>query len=581
MGFIEDITYFNSFLLKKVIQGSNSVDDVGYPALSIGAATWAALPWNPVGYPQFPLLASYTNTSNNVSWYIEESRIRGGYNNKQVDFGSKAYLTESEDKELILSNGLIYSGIYNARSGINETNVFSTGENITKEVDPKYGGIQKLYSSDTDLIILQEDKVSRALIDKDAIYTADGNPALTATQLVLGQIVQYTGEYGISDNPESFAFKGGRMYFSDKNRGAIMRLSRDGLTEISAYGMRDYFRDKLSIVSEVLKTTQIELSLPSILPATPTNSLTLTNTPEYIISEIQYGMRLSGGQILPDSLYVIDIDSSVANQVTITLSGNITSFPGQGGVPPTLATFYSNISDKIVGVYDNYNDKYVVSMQDWEQNSYEYDTLSFNESNNGWSSFWDYDPSFGGTLNSTFYTCKGPSLWKHYDEQVINNRGTFYGTYYPTSVQLVFNPMVSVSKNFQTINYEGTNGWQVDYFLSDPTGTLLLNTSNSNYSDTTSSIKSYNEGEYLEAGITYRVGFNLKENKYCSNLINSGVFNLSQLMGVSGMPGQVLPGSSISGIKGFYSTVKLSTDNTTDLGGAKNLFAVSSNYSKS
>ena len=582
MGFIEEITYFNSFLLKKVIQGSDSDDpDVGYPTLSVGAATWPALPWNPVGYPQFPLLASSTIPSNGVSWYIEESRIRGGYNNKQVDFGPKAYLSESEDTELSLSNGLIYSGLYNARSGVNETNVFSTGENITKEVDPRYGSIQKLYTTDTNLIIFQEDKVNNALIDKDAIYTADGNPSLTASQLVLGQINQYNGEYGISDNPESFAFKGGRMYFSDKNRGAIMRLSRDGLTEISAYGMRDYFRDELSIISEALKTTQIELSLPSILPATPTNLLTLTSTPEYSISKIQYGMRLSGGQILPDSLYVIDIDNSVVDQVTVTLSGNITSFPGQGGVTPTLATFYSNISDKIVGAYDNYNDKYVVSMQDWEEDSYNYNTLSFNESNNGWSSFWDYDPSFGGTLNSTYYTCKLGSVWKHYDEGVINNRGTFYGTYYPTSVQLSFNPLVSLSKNFQTINYEGTNGWQVDFFLSDPTGKLLLYSTNNSYRDESSFTRSYNEGYYIESGITYRSGFNLKENKYFANLVNNGVQLNNQDTIPQGLPGQVLPGSSISGIKGFFATVQLSTDNTTDLGGQKNLFAVSSNYVKS
>ena len=100
------------------------------------------------------------------------------------------------------------------------------------------------------------------MIDKDAIYTADGNPALTATQLVIGQINQYSGEYGISDNPESFAFKGYRMYFSDKNRGAIMRLSRDGLTEISAYGMRDYFRDTLANISEQFQTKEVVLSLP-------------------------------------------------------------------------------------------------------------------------------------------------------------------------------------------------------------------------------------------------------------------------------------------------------------------------------
>ena len=560
MGLLKEIAYFNSFLVKKVVEDNSG---------AAGKATWPSFPWDPVGYPKFPLLASASH--NNVSWYIEESRIRGGYNNKQVDFGAKAYITESEDSELILSNGLIYSGIYNSRTGVNETNVFSTGENITKEVDPRYGGIQKLYTTDTNLIIFQEDKVSNALVDKDAIYTADGNPALTASQLVLGQINQYSGEYGISDNPESFAFKGSRMYFSDKNRGAIMRLSRDGLTEISSYGMRDYFRDSLSNISENLQTIQVELTVDAV----STNTITLSNLDEDTnrFDRVQYGMSLSGDGILPAGLYVVDIDAT--NKV-ITLNDSITSTIAPG----STVILASTIMDRVVGAYDNYYDKYIVSMQNWEATSYSYETLSFNESNNGWTSFWDYDPSFGGTLNNTYYTTKGASLWKHYDESVINNRGTFYGTYYPTSVTLSFNPMVSVSKNFNTVNYEGTNGWQVDYFLSDPTGKLLLDTQRNDYKDEASSVKSYEEGAYTESGVTYRVGFNLKENKYFANLVNKGVSSNNSNI-PQGLPGQVLPGASMSGVKGFFATVKLSTDNTTDLGGQKNLFAVSSNFVKS
>jgi hypothetical protein len=38
---------------------------------------------------------------------------------------------------------------------------------------------------------------------------------------------------------------GSRMYFADERRGAIMRLSQDGLTEVSQYGMRDWFRDNV------------------------------------------------------------------------------------------------------------------------------------------------------------------------------------------------------------------------------------------------------------------------------------------------------------------------------------------------
>jgi len=564
MPLTKEITYFNSFLAKKVVEDNGSSE--------AGKATWPALPWNPTGYPTFPLLADATHNAYN--WYIEEARIRGGYNNTTVDFGAKAFITESEDTELILGNGIIYSGLYNSRTGFNETNVFSTGENITKEVDPRYGNIQKLYTTDTNLIIFQEDKVSNMLVDKDAIYTADGNAALTASQLVLGQVNQYTGEYGISDNPESFAFKGYRMYFSDKNRGAIMRLSRDGITEISAYGMRDFFRDTLANISEQFQTKEIVLSLPGSLepqPVIPGTQINFNDSEFNTFSELEYGMEVVAGAFEPNGLYVIDINT---NSRLVTFNGTITSITPFGNV-----TFYKPVKDKIVGAYDNYYDTYVVSMQQSDLSTY--NTLSFNESNNGWSSFWDYDPAFGGTLDNIYYTTKGGSIWKHYDESVINNRGTFYGVSYSTSVTLSFNPMVSISKNFNTVNYEGTNGWQADFFLSDPTGKLLLDSQRNDYKDEASSVRSYEEGAYVEAGVTYRVGFNIKENKYMANLVNNGV----QVNGNDniqfGMPGQVASNISMSGIKGFYATVKLSTDNTTDLGGFKNLFAVSSNFVKS
>jgi len=220
-----EVKYFNSFWIKKIKSivdaGDNLVEDLV-----------------PGAYPA-------STASPNEDWYIEEARIRGGYNNTSVDFGIKAYLVEEETKQQHRFNSIIYSDIFNSRTGINRTNVFSVGQDITKSADPANGSIQKLYAEDTNLILLQEDKVSRALIDKDAIYSAEGNAAITSSTQVVGQIVPYAGNYGISTNPESFAVYGYRKYFTDRKRNAVLRLSMDGLTEISSYGMQDFFRDEL------------------------------------------------------------------------------------------------------------------------------------------------------------------------------------------------------------------------------------------------------------------------------------------------------------------------------------------------
>ena len=136
---------------------------------------------------------------------LEEARIEGGFNNTSTDYGAKAYLVEDENNQIHRFNTLIYSGVFNSTTDLNETNVFSVGENITKSVNPNKGSIQRLYAEDTNLIVFQENKVSRALIDKDTIYTTEGGTSTQVMGKVIGQIVPYLGEYGISTDPLSFA----------------------------------------------------------------------------------------------------------------------------------------------------------------------------------------------------------------------------------------------------------------------------------------------------------------------------------------------------------------------------------------
>jgi hypothetical protein len=416
-------------------------------------------------------------------WYAEESRIRGGYNNTNVDLGVKAYIVEDDLTQNHRSNSLIYSGIFNSRTGVNDTNQFSVADSITRAVDPSNGSIQKLYAEDTNLIVFQEEKVNRALIDKDAIYTAEGGLLTTAGNDVIGQIVPYAGNFGISTNPESFATYGYRKYFTDRVRNAVLRLSQDGLTEISNYGMYDYFRDALNNV------------------------------------------------------------------------GNV---------------------GRVIGGWDMHTKSYVLSMQhptnDIGEQYANFSTLSFDEQVLGWTSRFSYKPDLMGSLRNNFYSNSNGELWLHYSNF---NHATFYGTTYPSTVTFVWNSKPSSSKVFKTINYEGSSGWK----MASAVGNNIewsniegVGVSPAYPGDQAFQISNYIQPTNLSDLETslFVNKFKRREDKYFANILNIS----------TAIPGEVQFGQSMTGIKGFYATVKMLYDSDQQVRKGE-LFAVSTNYVES
>ena len=402
MGYTLDVAYFNTF----VISGRNS-------------ATSGAM-------------------HEQGSFHFEESRIRGEFNGTNVDYGAKAYAVDLEYGTRIRENALMYSGIFNSKTKVNNTNQFPIGSEITKAVDIAHGSIQKLYAEDSDLIIFQENKVSKSLIDKDAIYTAEGTPIKAQSNVVIGNNVPYLGKYGISKNPESFAVSGGRKYFVDKSRGVVLRLSRDGLTPISMYGMKDWYRDALS-----------------------SSSLT-----------------------------------------------------------------------KIVGIYDEVKDHYVVSLHGANTNTdmvetnasnpanqdnvTTYSTLAFGEGVKGWISFYTYKPSWGVSLKGKYYTFNNLNLYEHYNSNTARNN--FYGDSYndPSYIRLIQNDKPSTIKTFLAVSYEGSDNWSLE---SAETETVV------NSSDVATKDEAYKipkEGVTIidNEGLDINVGFKRKEGVYYSALRN-------------------------------------------------------------
>ena len=566
MAYTVGVKYFNSFWIKRALDVTANIK-------------WPGLPWNPQGYPTFPFGGS-TFTTGYQNYYIEESRIKGGFNNAQVTLGVRAYVVNENKDALDRTHSLIYSGLLNTRTGFNETNVFSIADPILKDLDPINGSIQKLYSEDTNLNVLQESKVTKVLINKNAIYSGDQGSVETGAIQFFGQDVPYLGEYGISRNPESFAVFGYRKYFADKDRSAILRLSRDGITEISGYGMRDYFRDELAKISDDCERQAI--SKP--ISGTPSGSLTSFSVTATDASDVQLGASLelsnSSGNVVTGSTVTNIVDAGTTLTITVSPTANF-------GIAGTYANavFVTYAKGKIYGAWDTHQSAYTISLQTSPRtistNENTFDTVGYDEQIKGWTSFYSYKPNAMSSLKNKFFTFIDSNIYQHYDESTTTTRGKFYGATTPAEsfVEFIFNPNPTVVKNFNTIAYEGSNGWEVDSYLSDFEGVDQVSNAGTwnQYQDSTNSISSYVEGQYDTNGNIYpatlsqpilRAGFDRKENKYVANLVSASAVR----------PGEVIYGNQVSGVKGYLMTVKMSIDGSTEPGGAKQLFSVSSNY---
>ena len=185
---------------------------------------------------------------------VESDRIRDDYNAPQYDNGVKASTTLATPyEEERRSSGLIWSGIFNSTSGVNNLNQFIQAEPITKDLSPSYGPIKKLVTRDTNTLAFCEDKVLNLLTNKDALFNADGNSNVTSTNNVIGQATPINGDYGMSANPESLAVTPMAIFWCDAFRGQVLKLEGGtSITPISDTGMKDYFNDNLKDVAEVI-----------------------------------------------------------------------------------------------------------------------------------------------------------------------------------------------------------------------------------------------------------------------------------------------------------------------------------------
>ena len=290
---------------------------------------------------------------------VESYKVRDSIIGREFNLGERVTSVSAQDyKEAHRFSDITYSGIYNPETNLNKLNEFNLGLLNFKYLESSFGHIYILDGRETDVLCLQEDKISYVLEGKNLLSDAGAGRALTSVPEVLGTQIARTERFGISHNPESYIQWGADRYFTDVKRGAVIHLQGDSMQSdklqvVSEFGMRTFFRDEFIDASTTQKLggydpymneyvlTTNDIDIPSIVDCIgcgQVSTYSIDNT-DKDAKEISYCIKLNDciglGNIVvtttsmsSGSSIVIDItyDNLTTTNTITTVSSNTYSY---------------------------------------------------------------------------------------------------------------------------------------------------------------------------------------------------------------------------------------------------------------
>ena len=189
---------------------------------------------------------------------VESYKIEDRQTTPSLRLGERFYAVSQEDyKEADRYSDLTYSGIYNEETNVNRLNEFNLSLANFKQLERSFGPIRVISGRASDILVLQEDKVSYVLSSKNLISSSTGGGTVASIPEVLGTQIARIENFGIGNNPESYTEYGYDKYFVDPKRGAVIKLTGSGQAEqlsvISEFGMKSWFRDYFRLTPNTQK----------------------------------------------------------------------------------------------------------------------------------------------------------------------------------------------------------------------------------------------------------------------------------------------------------------------------------------
>ena len=349
-------------------------------------------------------------------FYVEDYFLNDYTDSNHVSIG-RANVYSAFYKQIDKEASITYSDVYQPATNFNGLSTFDYNLGNWEDYSRIYGTIQKLFYRETDIVMIQEDATYKIPVQRDILLSADGQGTVGVSNKVLNPMIPFAGNYGISRNPESFVANGMVLYWTDIRRGAVLRLSGDGITPISDAKMHDYFRDK----EEEYRTYDPQYNWSS-------NYGSINGS--MISGEHKY-FRIKGGFNPKHEEYLVQTDP----------------------IPHSRKTFDQN------------SDQWE-SFEQWEEavahglNFIDGSVAAWRDKQKRWTSFYSHIAEYYCKINRLFVSWDGGSLYLHdIDDE---NYNTFYGITYNTELDFSINDMPSTVKGFKSITLEANQAFEVD-----------------------------------------------------------------------------------------------------------------------
>ena len=246
----------------------------------------------------------------------ESYKIRDSIIGNSFNFGNRVTSVSAQNyKESDRFADITYSGVYNAESNVNKLNEFNLGLLNFKNLETSFGEIFILDGRQTDVLVLQEDKVSYVLADKNLLSDSTGGGVVASVPEVLGTQIARSEKYGISFNPESYIQWGYDRYFTDVKRGAVIQLrgnsySNEELKVVSEMNMRTWFRDTFNESFNTQKLGGFDPYMNEYVLTS--NTIAIPSNPQCINCGITQTFTLSSATSATTT-YCVDLGPTIGN----------------------------------------------------------------------------------------------------------------------------------------------------------------------------------------------------------------------------------------------------------------------------